>query len=134
MESKRRRTFPSEIFFLPVLVGTLLPPPQAWSEDWQVAWKDSMTTLRVDKDSIRVKGQTVEYWYSEETDALVDWAEYRYDAVSDCENNRLRLIRMYDPSTGQTKELESEWRDMSYDSQDPVKVMHEEVCRSYAAR
>ena len=41
---------------------------------------------------------------------------------------------MYDPSTGQTKELVSEWKEMSYNPDDPVTVMHEEVCRSYAVR
>jgi hypothetical protein len=117
------------------LAGGFLIPPLVEAEDWQVVWKDSMQQIRVDRDSVRVDGQQVEYWYSDEVDALVDRMEHRYRVVSDCENNRMRHLEVYDPMTGETRPVQdSEWKEMSYDPDDPIKVMHHEVCDSYPAR
>ena len=106
--------------------------PRVWAEDWQVVWKDDMQTLKVDRDSVRVSGTEIEYWYSDEVDAIVDIMEHRFHAVSDCNHNQLRLIEVYDPETDQTNPVkESVWKGMPYNPDDPVAVMHYEVCRDY---
>jgi hypothetical protein len=89
-----------------------------------------MREVRVDRDSVRSVGKMLEYWYSDEEDAIVDWMEHRYYVVSDCEGNRMRHVTVYDPATGESKAVaNSEWADMTYDPEDPIKLMHYEVCR-----
>ena len=62
----------------------------------------------------------------------MDIMEHRFYAISDCVSNQMRLVQVYDPATGQTNPVkESEWRDMPYNPEDPVTVMHYEVCRDY---
>lgn len=115
-----------------IVTGLFLPLPDLRAENWQVVWKDDMQTLRVDRDSIQVNGAEVEYWYADEVDAIVDWMEHRFHAVSDCAHHQLRLIEVFDPATGQTNPVkESGWKDMPYRSDDPVAVMHYEICRDY---
>ena len=117
----------------PLFGGLLVFLPPVRAEDWQVVWKDDMQTLKIDRDSIRVNGTQVEYWYSDEVDAIVDWMEYRYYAVSDCASHQMKLIQVYDPASGQTKPVkDSGWKDRSYNPDDPMTVMHYEVCRDYA--
>ena len=112
-----------------------MPLPPLWAEDWQVMWKDDMQELRLNKDSVRVNGGEVEYWYSDTVDAIVDWMEHRFRVVSDCTNHKLRVIEVFDPATGQTNPAkESEWKDMPYQPDDPVTVMHYEVCRDYGVQ
>lgn len=109
--------------------------PAAGAENWQVAWKDDTQTLKVDRDSVRVDGPQVEYWYSDTVDALVDLSEFRYRAVSDCVTNQMRLVEVHDPETGQTKPVQdSVWKDRSYNPDDPLAVMHHEICRDYGVR
>jgi hypothetical protein len=118
-----------------LLVGLLVFLPQVRAEDWEVVWKDSTQTLRVDRDSVRVDGGMVEYWYSDEVDALVDFMEHRYQVVSDCRGNRMRYIQVYDPASGESKlVVDPEWKDVAYAPDDPVAVMHYEVCGDYAGR
>lgn len=103
-----------------------------WAEDWKVVWKDDMQTLKVDRDSVQVNSSQVEYWYSDEIDALVDWMEHRFHAVSDCAANQMRLIQIYDPASGETNPVkDSEWQEKPYNPDDPVTVMHYEICRDY---
>lgn len=133
---KLRRGAVSVLALLVVLPAFL---PRARAEDWQVVWKDSVATLRVDRDSVHADGPQVEYWYSDETDALVDWMEYRYHVVSDCENRRMRILEAYETTSGEYRRVgeqvgESGWREVPYDSGDPVAVMHDEVCSDYAGR
>lgn len=118
----------------PLLLFTILFlfSPRGWAEDWQVVWKDDTQTLKVDRDSVQVNGSQVEYWYSDEVDAIVDIMEHRYYAVSDCTTNQMRLTQGYDPESGQTIPVkDSEWKEKPYDPDDPVTVMHYEVCRDY---
>ena len=118
------------LFFL--LTGLSIFLPSAKAENWQVAWKDDTQELRLDRDSIRVNGTQVEYWYSDTVDALVDIMEHRYYAISDCENHQMRLTHVYDPASGQTNPVkDSEWQAMPYNPDDSVTVMHYEVCRDY---
>lgn len=117
----------------PILAGALVLLPAARAEDWKVVWKDDMQTLKVDRDSIRVNGSQVEYWYSDTLDAIVDSSEFRYHALSDCASNQMRLTEVYDPSSGQTNPVkDSGWKEKPYDSHDSVTVMHYEVCRDYS--
>ena len=119
-------------FFVTALAGLLVFSTQARAEDWKVVWKDDMQELRVDRDSIQVSGAQVEYWYSDTVDALVDIMEHRFYAVSDCGNNQMRLVQVYEPASGQTNPVkESEWKTLPYNPDDPVTVMHYEVCRDY---
>ena len=109
----------------------LFPPP-LWAADWQVVWKDDMQELRIDRDSVRVNGAEVEYWYSDEVDAVVDIMEQHYRAVSDCQNNQIRLLEVYDTDSGETKPVQEQgWRPLPYDPKDAVTVMHYGVCRDY---
>ncbi len=106
--------------------------PEGRAEDWKVAWKDDMQELRVDRDSVQKNGSQVEYWYSDTVDAIVDIMEHRYHAVSDCANHQMKLIEVYDPASGQTNPVKnSEWQAKPYNPDDPVTVMHDEVCRDY---
>ena len=125
----------SKAFLLsPLFALFLLFQPKGWAEDWEVVWKDDMQTLKVDRDSIRVNGTEVEYWYSDEVDALVDIMEHRFYAISDCAANQMRLTQVYDPESGQTTPVkDSEWKEKPYNSKDPVTVMHYEVCRDYGS-
>lgn len=109
------------------LVGWVAP---GWAEEWRVVWKDEMQQIRVDRDSMRVEGGEVEYWYSDEMDAIVDWMEHRLHAISDCANHRMRRLAVYDPSTGVTTPIkESGWEEMPSLPNDPMSVLHDEVCR-----
>ncbi len=120
------------ILLLPLFAAFLAFLPRGWAENWQVVWKDDTQTLKVDRDSIRANGSQVEYWYSDEVDAIVDIMEHRFHAVSDCTYHQLRLIEVYDPVAGQTNPVkDSEWKEKPYNSDDPVTVMHYEVCRDY---
>ena len=120
---------------LPLFAIFLLFLPKGWAEDWKVVWKDDMQTLKVDRDSVRVSGSQVEYWYSDEVDAIVDWSEFRYHAISDCVNHQMKLTEVHDPASGQTNPVkDSEWKDKSYNPDDPVTVMHYEVCRDYGGK
>lgn len=117
------------------LAGFCVVTPQARAENWEVVWKDSAQTLRIDRDSVRTDGETVEYWYSDEVDALVDFMEHRCQAVSDRRNNRMRIVQVLDPATGETwPAKESEWKEMPYDPDNPLWVMHDQVCRDYGGR
>lgn len=117
---------------LPVLTGLLVVFTEARAEDWRTVWKDDMQELRVDRGSVRVNGSEIEYWYSDTVDAIVDWMEHRYYAVSDCANHQMRLVEVYDRASGETHPVqESGWKDMPYHPDDPVTVMHYEVCRDY---
>lgn len=110
---------------------TALPPLGA--EDWRVVWKDDMQQLRVDRDSVRVDGPQVEYWYSDEVDAIVDFMEHHYHAVSDCAANQIRRLEVYDPVSGETRPVKEQgWKPLAYDPGDAVTVMHYEMCRDYA--
>lgn len=116
----------------PILACALVLLPVARAEDWLVVWKDDMQELRVDRDSVQRNGSEVEYWYSDTVDAIVDIMEHRYHAISDCTNNQMRLIEVYDPDSGQTTPVkESEWQAKPYNPDDSVTVMHYEVCRDY---
>lgn len=112
-----------------LFAGLLIFPPQGKGEEWEVVWKDATQTLRVDRDSVRVDGSEVEYWYKDEVDAVVDWMEHRYHAVSDCAGHRIRRIEVFDPESGQTRSVtDPEWKDVPYEPDDAVSVMHDEVC------
>lgn len=115
-----------------LLVGFLVFLPEAWAENWKVVWKDSVQELRLDQDSIQVNGAVVEYWYSDQVDALVDWMEHRYHVLSDCQSNQMKHLEVYEPPSGPVKPVEvSEWKDIPYESNDPVAVMHYEICSDY---
>ncbi len=106
--------------------------PRGWAEDWQVVWKDDMQTLKVDRESVRVNGSQVEYWYSDTVDAIVDSSEFRYHPFSDCASHQMRLTEVYDPASGQTNPVkDSGWKEKPYDSHDSVTVMQDEICRDY---
>ena len=114
------------------IAGCFTVLPEVRAEDWQVVWKDDMQKIQVDRDSIQVNGAQVEYWYSDTVDAIVDQMEHRFHAVSDCANQKFRLIEVYEPPSGQTHAVkESGWKDMPYNPNDPVTVMHYEVCRDF---
>jgi len=124
----------TQLLLLP-LVGLFVFLSQARAENWKVVWKDDMQELRVDRDSVQVNGPQVEYWYSDTVDALVDIMEHRFYAVSDCAANQMRLTQVYDPETGQTNPVQnSEWKEMPYNPDDPVTVMHYDVCLDYGGR
>jgi hypothetical protein len=115
------------------VMGLFLVSTGVQAEDWQVVWKDSTQTIRLDRDSVRVNGQTVEYWYSDEVDAIVDFMEHHYHVVSDCTANQIRHLEVYDPVSGETRPVQDQgWRELPYDPQDAVTVMHYEMCRDYA--
>ena len=115
-----------------LLVAFLLSVPLLWAADWQVVWKDDMQELRVDRNSVQVNGSEVEYWYSDQVDAIVDIMEQHYHAFSDCTNHRIRLLEVYDPVSGQTKPVQNQgWRKLPYDSHDAVTVIHYGVCSDY---
>jgi hypothetical protein len=58
--------------------------------------------------------------------------EHRYHVVSDCENHQMKHIEVYDLTSGATHPVkESEWKSLPYNPDDPVTVMHYEVCRDY---
>lgn len=121
---------------IPILLFAILLvfSAEARAEDWKVVWKDDMQELRVDRDSVRVSGTQVEYWYSDTVDALVDIMEHRFYAISDCTNHQMKLIQVYDPASGQTHAVQdSEWKSKPYNPDDPVTVMHYEVCRDYGS-
>ena len=104
-----------------------------WAQDWEVVWKDDMQELRLDRDSVKVNGSEVEYWYSDEVDAFLDIMEHHSHVVSDCANHRIRLLEIYDPDSGQTRSVpDPRWRELPYDPKDAVTVMHYGVCRNYA--
>lgn len=121
-------------YLLPALAALLAFLPEARAEDWRTVWKDDMQELRVDRDSVQVNGTQVEYWYSDTVDAIVDLMEHRYYVVSDCASNQMKHSQVYDPLSGQTNPVQdSEWKDRSYNPDDPVAVMHYEICRDYGA-
>jgi len=58
--------------------------------------------------------------------------EHRFHAASDCADHRLRLMEVFDPATGQTSPVKDPgWKEKPYNPDDPVTVMHYEVCRDY---
>jgi hypothetical protein len=121
-----------KIFLLSAVVTVFSFLTSVWAENWKVVWKDSTQELKVDRDSVRINGSQVEYWYSDTVDALVDLMEHRYYAVSDCASHQMKLVEVYDPASGQTNPVkESEWKDRPYNPDDPVTVMHYEVCLDY---
>lgn len=120
--------------FLVWLFAWPLFSPKSWAEDWQVVWKDDMQRLSVDRDSVRVDGAQIEYRYRDEVDAIVDRMEHHYRVVSDCVANRMRWLEIYDPDSGRTSAVkDAGWKDMSHDPDDPVTVMHYEVCRDFGS-
>lgn len=115
-----------------LLISFLVFLPEGWAENWKVVWKDDTQELRVNRDSVRVDGAEVEYWYSDSVDAIVDFMEHHYHAVSDCTANRMRHLEVYDPASRQTTTVQDTgWKDMPYNPSDPVTVMHYEVCLDY---
>ncbi len=115
-----------------LLISFLVFLPEGWAENWKVVWKDDTQELRVNRDSVRVDGAEVEYWYSDSVDAIVDFMEHHYHAVSDCIANRMRHLEVYDPASRQTTTVQDTgWKDMPYNPSDPVTVMHYEVCLDY---
>ncbi len=115
-----------------LLVGLLVFLPEGRAENWKVVWKDDMQELRVDRDSVRIDGAEVDYWYSDSVDAIVDFMEHHYHVVSDCATNRMRHLEVYDPASGRTNTVQDAgWKDMPYNPRDSVTVMHYEICRDY---
>lgn len=117
---------------LSLLAGFLMFLPEARAEDWKVVWKDDTQTLKVDRDSVRVEGAQVDYWYSDEVDAVVDVMEHHWHVVSDCAANQMRHLEVYDPVSGKTTaSQDTGWKGKPYNPEDSVTVMHYEVCRDY---
>ena len=115
-----------------ILSSCLVILPRLWAEDWKVVWKDGMQELRIDRDSVQVNGAEVDYWYADEVDAIVDWMEHRYHVISDCRNNQMKVLEVYEPPSGPVKLVEvPQWKVVSYESNNPVAVMQDEICRDY---